>query len=116
MKFLFSYTLALELIGLAMADNFANFFSDEDCNEDGSIGFDINNPGCFAQSGRHSVYLPNNGSPFSYQHCLVMTYDNGECSCQNDYYNFGASGFCHTLDGKASSYRFISGKCDDNNC
>ncbi|WVQ63443.1 uncharacterized protein L199_001596 [Kwoniella botswanensis] len=116
MKLIFAAIFAFGLIGTTMADNFANFFSDENCNEDGSIGFDINNPGCFAQSGRHSVYIPNNGNPFSYHHCLVQTYHSGECNCQNAGYDFGASGYCHKLDGKAKSYRFISGFCDENNC
>ncbi|WVW80714.1 hypothetical protein I302_102700 [Kwoniella bestiolae CBS 10118] len=111
--------LALTLLGLGTkvsGDNFANFFKDEDCNEDGSIGFDIDKPGCFASDGAHSVYLPNNGNPFSFQHCLVMTYDSGECNCQNAGYDSGATGFCHKLSGRAKSYRFIRGYCDDDNC
>ncbi|OCF78772.1 hypothetical protein I204_00716 [Kwoniella mangroviensis CBS 8886] len=49
------------LSSYVLADYFANFFSDTECNEDGSIGFDMTNPGCFAQAGRHSVYIPNSG-------------------------------------------------------
>ncbi|WRT70951.1 uncharacterized protein IL334_007950 [Kwoniella shivajii] len=53
-----------------VADNFANFFVDESCSEDGSIGFELSNPGCFAQSGMHSVYIPNNGIPWTQYYCL----------------------------------------------
>ncbi|WVW80716.1 hypothetical protein I302_102702 [Kwoniella bestiolae CBS 10118] len=43
---------------LVSADYFANFFTDEHCTQDGSIGFDMTNPGCFAWRGAHSVYIP----------------------------------------------------------
>ncbi|WWC98420.1 hypothetical protein V866_005311 [Kwoniella sp. B9012] len=78
------------------ADNFANFFADENCNED--------------------VYIPNNGIPWTAYYCLVITNDSDECNCQNEGYEFQAVGFCHVLSGDAKSYRFISGGCDENNC
>ncbi|WWC92578.1 uncharacterized protein L201_007537 [Kwoniella dendrophila CBS 6074] len=81
----FAFAFIIGLTNHAVADNFANFFTgDSECNEDGSIGFDLNNPGCFSQRNMGSDYIPNNGRPWT--------------------------------NGKAKSYRFISGGCDDNNC
>ncbi|WWC72817.1 uncharacterized protein I206_106781 [Kwoniella pini CBS 10737] len=101
-------------VQLVAADNYANFFSDTECNEDGSIGFDMTNPGCFAQAGRRSVYIPNDG--FADQYCLVITYDTQVCNCQNRGYVFTATGFCAVLEEGIQSYRFISGSCASNNC
>ncbi|WRT64133.1 uncharacterized protein IL334_001062 [Kwoniella shivajii] len=117
MKFTLGLIFITALATSVLADNYANFFTDENCNEDGSIGFDMTNPGCFSQLNMKSVYIPNNG-PFAWtsNFCLVMTYGDQTCGCQNDSYEFKSSGFCHVLDGKAQSYRFISGKCDVNNC
>ncbi|WWC64955.1 uncharacterized protein I303_107569 [Kwoniella dejecticola CBS 10117] len=116
MKSFFATSYLAALTALVRADNYANFFTDSDCSVDGSIGFNLNNPGCFSQLNMGSVYIPNNGIPWNSPYCLVMTYDSQECTCQNDGYEFNADGFCHPLDGKAKSYRFISGGCDQNNC
>ncbi|WWC98422.1 hypothetical protein V866_005313 [Kwoniella sp. B9012] len=97
------------------ADYFANFFSDTECNEDGSIGFDMTNPGCFAQAGRHSVYIPNSGF-LGDQFCLVMTHGDDHCGCQDRGYDFTSTGFCALLDGEVQSYRFIGGSCGVNTC
>nr|XP_019050952.1 hypothetical protein I302_01395 [Kwoniella bestiolae CBS 10118]OCF29882.1 hypothetical protein I302_01395 [Kwoniella bestiolae CBS 10118] len=64
---------------LVSADYFANFFTDEHCTQDGSIGFDMTNPGCFAWRGAHSVYIPKTSFP-NEQFCLVMTHDDDHCS------------------------------------
>ncbi|OCF54602.1 hypothetical protein L486_07734 [Kwoniella mangroviensis CBS 10435] len=108
MRLILSTITLLYLAIKVSADNFANFFADENCNEDGSIGFELSNPGCFAQSGRHSVYIPNNGIPWTAYYCLVITNDSDECNCQNEGFEFQADGFCHVLSGNAKSYRFIS--------
>ncbi|WWC64952.1 uncharacterized protein I303_107566 [Kwoniella dejecticola CBS 10117] len=115
MKFFgLAFFLVSLFASLVAADNFANFFSDTECNEDGSIGFDMTNPGCFAQAGRRSVYIPN--AAFNDQYCLVITYDDKTCGCQNRGYVFTATGFCAVLEEGIQSYRFISGSCASNNC
>ncbi|WWC92580.1 uncharacterized protein L201_007539 [Kwoniella dendrophila CBS 6074] len=116
MKFTLTTITLFGLLAGVKADRFANFFVDENCNEDGSIGFDLDNPGCFTQYNMKSVYIPNNPIDWNQHYCLVMSYGDEGCDCQNDSYSFLATGFCHQLDGKASSYRFIGGKCDPNNC
>ncbi|WVR09790.1 hypothetical protein IAU60_006866 [Kwoniella sp. DSM 27419] len=58
------YKIALAAACLSImvsADSYANFFSDSNCNVDGSIGFDMHNDGCFSQLQRNSVYIPNTG-------------------------------------------------------
>ncbi|WWC98424.1 hypothetical protein V866_005315 [Kwoniella sp. B9012] len=116
MKFTTSALFAV--IGLATyvkADSYANFFSDTNCNEDGSIGFDMHNEGCFVQAGRKSVYIPNTGL-INDQFCLVSTGPDGSCSCQSQAYDFTATGFCHELDPTVGSYRFIHESCGSDNC
>ncbi|WVW80712.1 hypothetical protein I302_102698 [Kwoniella bestiolae CBS 10118] len=115
MKFILA-TIALLGLGLVSADKYANFFTDENCNEDGSIGFNMDNPGCFAWAGAKSVYIPNNPIDWNQYYCLVQSHNTKECDCQNDGYEFQATGFCHKLDGNAQSYRFVGGGCDPNNC
>ncbi|WVQ63442.1 uncharacterized protein L199_001595 [Kwoniella botswanensis] len=107
-----TYTLLAlaSLTSLVSADYFANFFTDENCNEDGSIGFDMTNPGCFAWAGAKSVYIPRTSFP-NEQFCLVMTHDDDHCSCQDQAYDFTSTGFCAKLDGTVKSYRFIFGSC-----
>ncbi|WWC64956.1 uncharacterized protein I303_107570 [Kwoniella dejecticola CBS 10117] len=114
----FSFTaLALVALGLRVnADKYANFFTDENCNEDGSIGFSLDNPGCFNQASMKSVYIPNNPIDWNQHYALVISKDGKDCPCQNDCYEFQATGFCHKLDGEGQSYRFIGGGCDPNNC
>ncbi|OCF37852.1 hypothetical protein I316_00076 [Kwoniella heveanensis BCC8398] len=103
----FSYTLAAAAFAAVVsADSFANFFSDENCNVDGSIGFDMHNDGCFSQLNRKSVYIPNTGL-INDQFCLVSTHDDQSCSCQSQAFDFTATGFCATLDPTVQSYRFI---------
>ncbi|WWC64951.1 uncharacterized protein I303_107565 [Kwoniella dejecticola CBS 10117] len=114
----FTTTAFFAILGLAayvQADSYANFFDDEDCNENGSIGFDMHNDGCFVQKGRKSVYIPNTGL-ISDQFCLVSTGPDGSCSCQSQAYDFTATGFCHKLDPTVGSYRFIHESCGSDNC
>ncbi|WWC92576.1 uncharacterized protein L201_007535 [Kwoniella dendrophila CBS 6074] len=107
--------IATSLLTVVSADLFANFFSDEACNVDGSIGFDMTNPGCFVQRSRKSVYIPNSGF-VNDQFCLVQTYGDDHCGCQTKGYDFTSTGFCAVLDGEAVSYRFIGGSCGVNTC
>jgi hypothetical protein len=84
--------------------------SDSACNTNGGIGVDIRNPGCLGEAGRGSVYIPNTGlgTTGDNQYCLVKTFNDGSCSCQNQGYDFTATGFCAVLDPSVQSYRFIS--------
>nr|POF22233.1 hypothetical protein CFP56_36318 [Quercus suber] len=100
---------------LAHADNFANFFDDSSCTQNGGIGVDITDDGCLNEAGRSSVYIPANGDSAT-TYCLVITSGDGSCSCQNVGYNFTPTGFCKTLNPSDQSYRFIKEACGPNNC
>ncbi|KAH7103121.1 hypothetical protein BKA62DRAFT_697297 [Auriculariales sp. MPI-PUGE-AT-0066] len=104
-----------ELLG--KRDTFANFFDDDNCQTNGGIGVDMNNDGCLAERGRGSVYIPNTGlvGPAN-QYCLVKTHDSDACNCQNQGFDFTATGFCAKLDSSFGSYRFIHESCGPNNC
>ncbi|RSH94549.1 hypothetical protein EHS25_004353 [Saitozyma podzolica] len=119
----FSHTAAtlaamLGFASVAKADFYANFFDDSACKTNGGQGVDIRNPGCLGEAGRGSVYIPNTGlgTTGDNQFCLVKTFNDGSCSCQNQGYDFTATGFCAVLDPSVQSYRFISGSCGANNC
>lgn len=105
----------LTLGSYVAADNFANFFNDDNCQVGGGIGVDITNDGCLGQNGRRSVYIPRAFEPAKSM-CLVMTEADGTCSCQNEGYNFTPTGFCAKLDPKYKSFRFIEEACGPNNC
>ena len=55
------------------------------------------------------MYIPNTGlgTTSDNQYCLVITSGDGSCSCQNEGYDFTATGFCKTLDPSDQSYRFV---------
>ncbi|KAH7097435.1 hypothetical protein BKA62DRAFT_833246 [Auriculariales sp. MPI-PUGE-AT-0066] len=101
-------------VNITSRDNFANFFDDDNCQVNGGIGVDLNNPGCLAERGRGSVYIPNNGwgSSDVNQYCMVKTKDSDQYNCQNEGWNFTPTGFCAKLDSSFGSYRFINQPCD----
>nr|POF22234.1 hypothetical protein CFP56_36319 [Quercus suber] len=92
-----------------------NTLLDASCTQNGGIGVDITNDGCLNEAGRGSVYIPNNGDA-AFTYCLVITSNDGTCSCQNVGYNFTPTGFCKTLNPSDQSYRFIQEACGQNNC
>ncbi|KAH7097436.1 hypothetical protein BKA62DRAFT_774244 [Auriculariales sp. MPI-PUGE-AT-0066] len=122
-------------VNLTQRDSFANFFDgdkhgvrvgnqdphsvvDDNCQVNGGIGVSLDNPGCLAERGRGSVYIPNNGGGNTdlNTYCMVKTKDSDQCNCQNEGWEFTPTGFCAKLDSSFGSYRFIFGSCDQNNC
>ncbi|KAJ7223268.1 hypothetical protein GGX14DRAFT_163582 [Mycena pura] len=112
MMFTTTTRLVLTLVAaasVAKADFFANFFDDTACTQNGGIGVDIRNPGCLAEGGRGSVFIPNTGlgTTDDNQFCFVITHGDGSCSCQSNSNTFTATGFCKLLDPSDQSYRFV---------
>ncbi|KAJ5094693.1 hypothetical protein N7456_010554 [Penicillium angulare] len=111
---------AVNLTERASGDQWARFCSDDSCNDNCSIWFDLSNDGCFDLGTPGSYEIK--GNSYSY-HMLVESAD-GNCPCQtscvpgndNDY-RFAVG--CHKLDADYKSFRFVtekSGGCDVNNC
>ncbi|ORY27322.1 hypothetical protein BCR39DRAFT_469418 [Naematelia encephala] len=115
---IFLLATVLSMAANVKADYYANFYDDDGCKINGGEGVSIKNPGCLTEPNRGSVYIPNTGlgTLSDNQFCLVKTHYDGSCSCQNEGYDFTATGFCAVLDPSYQSYRFISGGCASNNC
>lgn len=99
---------------------YATFYNDQACSVGAGIAVNTANPGCLNEAYRESIYFQSgDGNTASGAGLVVSPSEN--CPCQSTCREgVGGSEGCYNLVenqiAHAPSYRFITGKCDPDNC
>lgn len=98
--------------GSKLAEGWLYFCSDDNCKNDCSIWFSVDNPGCFNAPGGSYFYK---GAETT--HNLIVS-PSGGCHCQNHCQANIAKAGCHKIDKAGGSFRVIAdeGGCPKDNC
>ncbi|KAI1084538.1 hypothetical protein F5B20DRAFT_575861 [Whalleya microplaca] len=92
----------------------AQFCNDDDCTVDCGMSVDVANPGCLNEFGRKSIKFHGGG----HHDFAMVASPSGDCPCQRNCASIPTNTHCWNITqfSGAQSFRFISGRCDSNNC